>query len=531
MSSIKKEIRARKQGTNSSSSASKQGDKDRAGPESSLVRWLRSQTPQQKASPPEADANSTPTPNAQKPRKHKKPKNATVKDDASKIKMRVRYFMNIIMREQSLIDAYSADGWKGQSLEKIRPEQELKRAETRILQSKIKIRQELEQLHTLSLQGSIQDSAFEPDGQIYFDDIFCAICKSKEVLPDNDIILCDGACNRAFHQFCLDPPLRTEDIPPGDDGWLCPVCDSKFDCLDAINDNFGTDFKIEDNWEKVFAEVEDASAGENLLGSQVDWPSEDSEDDDYKPEIAKPSELGESGRENGSEDEAGSSSDSDSDSDSSDSGSEVEFFDEFAGTSRARKGPLLEEDDEDGETGDMVEEHIEPDDTVLVTGKRQRPDVDYKQLYDEVYGADASDYESNEDEDYGKTKQSRGSMSSTERPVPEKRKKVKEGQDAGGGSGSRGRKSSSKLSKEVALKLQEIFEECELPSKARKQTLSNELGISFEDVNVWFRNARRAATRKKKLGGGKKASDPCLEEGGHKPGKQNLAVNGDATDT
>ena len=41
--------------------------------------------------------------------------------------------------------------------------------------------------------------------------IFCAICRSKEVIPENDIILCDGACDRGFHQFCLDPPLKTED--------------------------------------------------------------------------------------------------------------------------------------------------------------------------------------------------------------------------------------------------------------------------------------------------------------------------------
>ncbi|KAI5076240.1 hypothetical protein GOP47_0008305 [Adiantum capillus-veneris] len=524
MSSIKKEIRARnKQGPKSSSTQA--GDK--VGPESSLVRWLRSQTPQQKASPP--DAKSSSTSDAQKQRKHQKPKNASVKDDATKIKMRVKYFMTIIMREQSLIDAYSADGWKGQSVEKIRPEQELKRAEAQILQSKVKIRQELEKLHTLSLVGSIQESAFDDDGQIYFDDIFCAICKSKEVYPENDIILCDGACNRAFHQFCLDPPLRTEDIPPGDDGWLCPVCDSKFECLDAINDNFGTDFKVEDSWEKVFAEVEDASAGDNLLGFQVEWPSEDSEDDDYNPDKAKPAEPGESGKEIGSDRDSSSNSVSDSDSDTSDSGSEVEFFDEFAGTSKARKGPLFE-DDEDGTASEMVEEQIETDDTVLVTGKRQRPDVDYKQLYDEVYGANASDYDSSEDEDFGKIKQSKGSTGSTERPAPEKRKKVQAGQDLGGSSVSQGRKSSSKLSKEAVVKLQESFQGCELPSKACKQTLSSELGVSFEDVNAWFRNARRAASRKKKLGGDIKASDPHSEEGGQETGKQDPENTEAATD-
>lgn len=40
--------------------------------------------------------------------------------------------------------------------------------------------------------------------------IFCAKCGSKDVTLSNDIILCDGACERGFHQFCLDPPLLIE---------------------------------------------------------------------------------------------------------------------------------------------------------------------------------------------------------------------------------------------------------------------------------------------------------------------------------
>ena len=41
--------------------------------------------------------------------------------------------------------------------------------------------------------------------------IFCAKCGSKDLTLDNDIILCDGACERGFHQFCLEPPLLKED--------------------------------------------------------------------------------------------------------------------------------------------------------------------------------------------------------------------------------------------------------------------------------------------------------------------------------
>lgn len=41
--------------------------------------------------------------------------------------------------------------------------------------------------------------------------IFCAKCGSKDLTLEDDIILCDGACERGFHQFCLDPPLSKED--------------------------------------------------------------------------------------------------------------------------------------------------------------------------------------------------------------------------------------------------------------------------------------------------------------------------------
>jgi len=41
--------------------------------------------------------------------------------------------------------------------------------------------------------------------------IFCAKCQTKVLGTNNDIILCDGACDRGYHQLCLDPPLLTED--------------------------------------------------------------------------------------------------------------------------------------------------------------------------------------------------------------------------------------------------------------------------------------------------------------------------------
>ena len=38
-------------------------------------------------------------------------------------------------------------------------------------------------------------------------------------------------------------------VPPCDEGWLCPACDCKADCIDLINDSHGIKLSIEDNWE------------------------------------------------------------------------------------------------------------------------------------------------------------------------------------------------------------------------------------------------------------------------------------------
>ena len=46
------------------------------------------------------------------------------------------------------------------------------------------------------------------------------------MVQDNDIILCDGPCNRAYHTQCLVPPVNAEELPE-DEGWLCPACDRK----------------------------------------------------------------------------------------------------------------------------------------------------------------------------------------------------------------------------------------------------------------------------------------------------------------
>lgn len=45
-------------------------------------------------------------------------------------------------------------------------------------------------------------------------------------VQDNDIILCDGPCGRAYHEKCLDPPIVAAELDP-EKPWLCHACDAK----------------------------------------------------------------------------------------------------------------------------------------------------------------------------------------------------------------------------------------------------------------------------------------------------------------
>ncbi|KAF3435509.1 hypothetical protein FNV43_RR22598 [Rhamnella rubrinervis] len=214
-------------------------------------------------------------------KKRKRGRKRVTIDEFSRIRTRLRYLLYRIGYEQNLIDAYSGEGWKGYSIEKLKPEKELQRATSEILSRKVKIRDLFQRLDSLCAEGRFPNSLFDSEGLIDSEDIFCAKCGSKDLSAGNDIILCDGACDRGFHQFCLEPPLLSEDIPPGDEGWLCPGCDCKIDCIDLLNDSQGTDLSIVDSWEKVFPEAAMAAEGK---GHNLELPSDESDDDDYDPE-------------------------------------------------------------------------------------------------------------------------------------------------------------------------------------------------------------------------------------------------------
>lgn len=245
------------------------------------TRVLRSRS-QEKLTVAEPSINTAKISSRRKQNKAKKKKGGESSDEFSKARKRLGYLLHRISYEQNLIDVYSGEGWKGQSLEKIKPDKELQRARDEIFRCKLKIRDFFRHVDTLCSEGRLPDSLFDADGEIDSEDIFCAKCQSDNLTTNNDIILCDGVCERGFHQLCLQPPLIT--VPLGDDGWLCPGCDCKVDCFDLLNESQGTDLSIEDNWEKVFPEAALAAAAANDKIHSFGLSSDDSDDNDYNPD-------------------------------------------------------------------------------------------------------------------------------------------------------------------------------------------------------------------------------------------------------
>ncbi|XP_019428114.1 PREDICTED: homeobox protein HAT3.1 isoform X1 [Lupinus angustifolius] len=428
-------------------------------------RSLRSRT-QEKPKAPESSSTLVDVNNdgvKRKKRKKKSRRDEGKIDEFSRIKAHLRYFLNRVSYEQSLIDAYSGEGWKGYSMEKLKPEKELQRAKSAILRRKSQIRDLFQNLDSLCAEGRLPESLFDSEGEIDSEDIFCAKCQSKELSMDNDIILCDGACDRGFHQLCLDPPLLTENIPSGDEGWLCPGCNCKDDCLDLVNDSLGTRLALSDTWERVFPEAaagnsEDhdfelpsddssddynpdvsqdeeveggesssdesqyASASEKLEDSHhedpyLGLPSEDSEDDDYNPNAPDrdnkvTEESSSSDFTSDSEDLAAIRKDNKSPGQGEDiTSASLDDFENSKNSSKQKckvgKRPSLTD-----ELSSLKESDPGQEGCAHVSGKRNVERLDYKRLYDETYKSDTSD----DDEDWtattGRKKKASGELTS-----------------------------------------------------------------------------------------------------------------------
>ncbi|XP_027364764.1 homeobox protein HAZ1 [Abrus precatorius] len=535
-------------------------------------RALRSRT-REKPKAPEPNSNLVDGNNdgvkRKSGRRKKKRREDGITDQFSRIRTHLRYLLNRISYEKSLIDAYSGEGWKGYSMEKLKPEKELQRAKSEILRRKLKIRDLFRNLDSLCAEGKLPESLFDSKGEIDSEDIFCAKCQSKELSTNNDIILCDGVCDRGFHQFCLDPPLLTEDIPPGDEGWLCPGCECKDDCIELVNDSLGSSLSLSDTWERVFPEA--ATAAGNNMDSNLGLPSDDSDDDDYNPngpedvevegdesssdesEYASASEKLQSSHEDqylglpseDSEDDdydpnradvdckiAEESSSSDFTSDSEDlaaiqdkrsPGQDEDIVSVSLDDVKNLKGSGKQKGkvDKKPSMADELSSLLEPDPgqegSTPVSGKRHVERLDYKRLYDETYRSDTS-----EDEDWTATAtpsskkkltanvtlvSPNGNASNNPRHTPMRNTHQNRAENTDNSPAksvdscvkydSRDNKSGSSAYKrvkrlgEVALqRLHKSFKENQYPDRTTKESLAQELGITFQQVAKWFDNTR-----------------------------------------
>ncbi|XP_030535662.1 pathogenesis-related homeodomain protein isoform X2 [Rhodamnia argentea] len=417
-------------------------------------------------------------------------------DEASRLQRRTRYLLVKMKLEQNLIDAYSGEGWKGQSREKIKPIKELQRARKQILNFKLGIRDAIRQLDSISSVGSIEGSVIAPDGSVHHEHIFCSKCKTNETFPDNDIILCDGTCNCAFHQKCLDPPLETESIPPGDQGWFCRFCECKMEIIESTNAHLGTHFSLDSNWQDIFKEEAALpDGGIQVLDLEEKWPSDDSGDDDYDPKKMKSTGISCAGSD---------------DSQSYDTSSSTSL-------SWSLDGEILSGPTISGKGGFSYPESIAGSDVLMdtdmdtVCGPRQRNAVDYKQLYNEMFGKDTPACEqASEDEDWGPNKRRRRERetdaASTLMTLYESEKnnpfvdQASEG-DKKLSAEARMRRRIFRIPPTAVEKLRQVFAENELPSRSVKENLAKEFGLEPEKVSKWFKNARYMALKTRKAGG------------------------------
>ncbi|KAI3702362.1 hypothetical protein L6452_28098 [Arctium lappa] len=508
-------------------------------------RVLRSRSQEKPKIPEPVNAPAQDAESEEKKRKKTKKIKKDQNNEFSKIKSHLRYLLSRMSYEQNFIEAYAGEGWKGQSLEKIKPEKELERARSDITRYKLKIRDLFQRIDRSLEEGKIPESLYDSEGLIDSEDIFCAKCGHTEVQLDNDIILCDGECERGFHQFCLEPPLLKEQVPPGDEGWLCPACDCKVDCIDLLNDSQGADLSIGDSWEKVFPET---VASGNKLDDTLGLPSDDSEDDDYNPDGPGVEEVEEEadGEESSSDESDFSSASEDlgavankeqspgllsEDSEDDDFNPDKVDSDEQAktksstsdftsdsedlgdinkneGTSPEVQGSLMPEDDEE-----IPKESMEDDNSGPITAKRQVARLDYKKLHDETYGnvpSDSSDEEFFDTEAPRRRKNTKGAKDmdfkqqqkkSETTPVRRTSKKVdvegtssspaQVGSSAPGSSDRSGTKSSYRRLGEAATeRLYESFKENRYPDRNARENLAKELNLTHTQVSKWFENAR-----------------------------------------
>ncbi|EKM55772.1 uncharacterized protein PHACADRAFT_256634 [Phanerochaete carnosa HHB-10118-sp] len=108
----------------------------------------------------------------------------------------------------------------------------------------------------------------------------CSACRSL-----GSLVYCDG-CPRAYHFWCLNPPMDVTDLPAGDAKWLCPACmlkqkpptkptaSLKFmaPLIDQLQTSLPGEFQLPQDIRSFFKDVSTGPKGTYVDSSEVKVP-------------------------------------------------------------------------------------------------------------------------------------------------------------------------------------------------------------------------------------------------------------------
>lgn len=360
-----------------------------------------------------------------------------------------------------MVEAYASDGWRGQAAQKPKPVREIEKAREKIFEGKLKIREYFKVLEFDEREREITTVADE-FGECDAADIFCSKCTLADDRHDDDILLCDGFCDRAYHQSCVTPPVLAEDIPPEDEGWLCPRCDARVDVIYVLNDEYDQNLGQRCVSADIFVAEADMRDKGIVPGTaqfkhahEEDWPSDESDDEDF--------------------DQGGHSDDGRDDEHEALSGSAQSSSDESSSESES---------------------------DLIIEGPRRRTKVDYVALNNAMFG-DSEAYEG-EAEELGwkrsnKTKaemlaalkgeSANGITNGATKKDPKSKRSKRERVDE---------KSPAprvRFTPNQKLELERVFSECASLDIDARDALAKRLGIpgGANSIKIWFMNRRRRA--------------------------------------
>ncbi|KAE8786532.1 Homeobox protein HOX1A [Hordeum vulgare] len=269
--------------------------------------------------------------------------------------------------------------------------------------------------------------------------------------------------------------------------------------VDEGSDSDDLDFITSSDESEPSKKKKSESNNKNTV-NDLELPSDDSEDDDFDPE----------GR-NSSEDQKAKTNSDESDftSDSDDFCAEI--------SKSCGKDEVLAPSFADPTAGvDIMEAELEQDSVLPSSSRRQVGRLNYKKLYDEAYGKETTD-SSDEEEWSGhstcpngnpedsdtdslagslkpaKTRRARGGRQNNERTPQSERHSGSVSEQHPEVLHSNGTSSTARKKRYgpiVNQKLKAYFEKEPYPSRPAKESLAQELGLTFHQVTRWFSSTR-----------------------------------------